>query len=83
MKATLLNLLKRGFRKSPKNSYGVGLSDYLQPEFLRHIDRDQVGTVFELGAKDGHDSLLLADYFQCRLYAFECNPQSLKKVSDL
>jgi len=77
MKTTILNLLKRGFRKSPNNPDGVGLSDYLQTEFLRYIDRDQVGTVFELGAKDGRDSILLADYFQCRLYAFECNPQAL------
>ena len=53
------------------------MSDYLRPEFLRHIDPGQVGTIFELGAKDGRDTILLAEYFHCQLYAFECNPQSL------
>lgn len=57
-------------------------SDYLLPEFLRHIDATRVRTVFELGAREGDDSLRLVEAFPCRLYAFECNPQILPECRE-
>jgi FkbM family methyltransferase len=80
IKGTMLgNLFKTCLKKIRKVPYCVGCSDYLSSEFLQYIHPDQVKTIFELGARDGSDSILLSEYFQCQLYAFECNPQALRE----
>jgi len=52
-------------------------SDYLRERFLRHIDKDSIDTIFEIGSRDAVDAILLRDAFDARVYAFECNPEAL------
>jgi FkbM family methyltransferase len=43
-----------------------------------YVEPDEVRTVVELGARDGHETLEFARRLpQARIYAFECNPQTL------
>jgi FkbM family methyltransferase len=52
-------------------------SDYLNPSLLRLIDTTAIGTVFELGAHDGRDTIALAEKFDADIHAFECHPDML------
>ncbi len=54
-------------------------SDYLDPRLARHIARSRVECVFELGARDGRDAILLRDYFGATVTAFECNPEAIER----
>ncbi len=45
--------------------------------FIDKIDKNNVKTIFELGSRDIIDSIKLYDIFKCKIYAFECNPDSL------
>ncbi len=56
-----------------RHEYG----DYLNPGFLRQIDRGSVGMIFEVGCADGEDTLRLAAAFPAEVHAFECNPEAL------
>lgn len=53
-------------------------SDYLHDVLTAHIPRDAVRRIFELGARDGEDTILLRNFFQCPVIAFECNPQAIR-----
>ena len=44
---------------------------------LPYIQKDRVKQIFELGARDCHDSVALYKEFGCPIYAFECNPDAL------
>ena len=57
---------------------GHGGSDYLQAEFLQFIDRRAVRSIFELGARDGRETLALRDCLRAHVTAFECNPQAIE-----
>lgn len=70
--------VSRGFTYYPqlyphRHEYG----DYLNPGFTRHIDRETVRTIFEVGCADGEDTLRLAAAFPAEIHAFECNPDAL------
>lgn len=47
-------------------------------DFYDFIDKDQVQTIFELGSRDCLDAIDLSKYFNCLVYAFECNPDGIK-----
>jgi len=51
---------------------------YLEPIFLENIDKTRVQTIFELGSRDLLDAHKLEDYYNCPVYAFECNPDCLE-----
>lgn len=57
---------------------------YLNEEFTKHIDSQSVKTIFEVGARDGKDSIALStQYPNAEIYSFECNPlviESCKKT---
>ncbi len=55
-----------------------GHSDYLAREFTARIDPAKVRRIFELGARDGHDSVRLRDHFHADVTAFECNPEAVR-----
>jgi FkbM family methyltransferase len=63
---------------------------YLDNIFTKNIDKSQIKTIFELGSRDLLDAFKLFDYYNCKVYAFECNPDclvecnnNLEKASDL
>lgn len=61
-----------------KNKNKIITSEYLHPEFLKHIDTDVIKTIFELGSRDALDAIQLQKNFKATVYAFECNPDSIK-----
>ena len=66
--------------------YNVGItqdrhsSDGAYLHLLNGIDPKyfaDVNCVFDLGARDCHDSVNLAEFFKCTVHAFEANPQAI------
>lgn len=48
---------------------------YLNNQFTKHIDPSSVNTIFEVGARDGNDSIALSNHYaNAHIYSFECNP---------
>ena len=47
-------------------------------KFFNLIPVEEIDTIFELGSRDGLDALELQKYFQAQVYAWECNPDSIK-----
>lgn len=47
--------------------------------FFNKIDANKVNSVFEIGSRDALDALMLSDYFQCHVFAFECNPVGINR----
>ncbi len=52
-------------------------STYLDKRFKRHIKKDRIKTIIELGSRDVKDAILLSKYYGAKVFAFECNPDSL------
>src|SRR3990167_702764 len=50
---------------------------YLKKEFLRHIDKNEVKSILEIGSRDLRDAFDLSEYYKCHVFAFECNPECL------
>ena len=50
---------------------------YLESIFLENINKSAVKTIFELGSRDLLDAHKLQDHYDCKVYAFECNPDCL------
>ena len=50
---------------------------YLDNIFIRHINKDSIQIIFELGTRDLLDAFKLCNYYNCKVYAFECNPDCL------
>jgi FkbM family methyltransferase len=46
-------------------------------DFLKYIDKKNIHTIFELGSRDLQDAVKLSKYYDCKVYAFECNPDCL------
>lgn len=53
------------------------MENYLENIFKQNIDKNKVNIIFELGSRDLIDSIKLHEYFNCKVYAFECNPDCL------
>jgi FkbM family methyltransferase len=63
---------------------GQGLSTYTEDIFARHIDRDKIDVVFELGSRDCRDAIIVNGYYKPKVvYAFECNPECLKTCAKI
>jgi len=52
-------------------------------DFTKNIDKTKIHIIFELGSRDLIDALRLHNYFKCRIFAFECNPDCLTKCDKL
>lgn len=46
--------------------------------FYRHIPKEEVNTIFELGSRDGLDAIDLRNYFDAKVIAWECNPSAIE-----
>lgn len=45
--------------------------------FANQIPKDKIKVIFELGSRDVVDAVDLIKFFDCKVYAFECNPDCL------
>src|SRR5690349_4844090 len=63
----------KSFNLIKDHLYGQG--DYLHPNFLKFIDKNQVHFILEIGSRDAIDALDLSQFYQSHVCAFECNPQ--------
>ena len=54
---------------------------YFDDIFCKNIVKDCVSTIFEVGSMDLRDALGLYRYYQCPVYAFECNPDCISECS--
>jgi FkbM family methyltransferase len=46
-------------------------------DFVNLLRKENVKVIFELGSRDAIDAIKLANWFDCVVYAFECNPDCL------
>jgi len=54
------------------------MTNYWDERFLRHMDRNRMNVVFEVGARYGDESLVLSNIFpNADIYSFECNPMTV------
>ncbi len=54
--------------------YGTG--NYL--DYAKYIDSKEIKIIFEIGSRDAIDAIQLGYYYNCPVYAFECNPKALE-----
>jgi FkbM family methyltransferase len=52
---------------------------YLESIFVENIKKDNVKVILELGSFNLEDAIKLHNYYEARVYSFECNPDSLAK----
>lgn len=50
---------------------------YLESIFTSNIVKEKINIIFELGSRDLLDGIQLCKYYNCNVYAFECNPDCL------
>lgn len=48
-----------------------GGGNYLR--YMSPVKKHHIKTIFEIGSRDAIDAIQLSDFFQCHVYAFECN----------
>ncbi|GIW42393.1 MAG: hypothetical protein KatS3mg076_2970 [Candidatus Binatia bacterium] len=75
-----LRALVRVYRRLRARWRARGRCDYLRGVFVERIPPRSVRTVFELGCKDGADTVRLRDVFDAEVHAFECDPRMLPKA---
>jgi FkbM family methyltransferase len=46
-------------------------------DFINKINKSEIKIIFELGSRDLIDAIKLLNYYNCKVYAFECNPDCL------
>jgi len=56
----------------------LGAGCYLKDKFTSLIDKSKVKLIFEIGSRDCLDAIDLNNYYNCKVYAFECNPMALR-----
>ena len=52
---------------------------YLESIFLENIKKEDIKIIFELGSFNLKDAIRLYNYYNSKIYSFECNPDSLKE----
>jgi FkbM family methyltransferase len=53
------------------------MDNYLEEIFKKNIDKNKIKIILELGSRDLVDAIKLQKYYNCKVYAFECNPDCL------
>jgi len=54
------------------------MNNYLEEIFIKEINNDDIKIIFELGSRDLIDAIKMQKYYNCQVYAFECNPDCLE-----
>ena len=55
------------------------MSNYYDNKFIEHLDITNIKNIFEVGARYGDESLILAELFkESIIYSFECNPNTIE-----
>jgi FkbM family methyltransferase len=56
------------------------MTSYWNDKFMRHVDKESIKTIFEVGARYGDESIELSKQFSnSKVYSFECNPLTVEK----
>ena len=56
------------------------MTTYWDERFLRHLQGKEIKYIFEVGARYGDESIMLATVFNTsQIYSFECNPNTVMK----
>jgi len=51
---------------------------YLDEQFVKHIPKNEIKNIVELGARECRDTISLSEYYpEATIYAFECNPDTI------
>jgi FkbM family methyltransferase len=62
-------------------------SSYLEKQFLKLIDKNEINFIIELGGYEFKDTLLLYNHYKCPIIVFEPNPnlvtQNYNKIKDI
>ena len=59
------------------------MSNYWDTRFLKHLVRDNIKTIVEVGARYGDESIMMSKHFpDANIYSFECNPKTIKKCQE-
>lgn len=53
------------------------MSTYLNTIFTNKINKQDIHTIVECGSRDCLDAVALSAYYNAKVYAFECNPESI------
>lgn len=56
---------------------------YLENIFITNINKSEIKIIFELGSRDLRDALKLYNYYNCKVYSFECNPDCIIECKKL
>jgi len=51
---------------------------YLRRNFLKHIDKNEVSMILEIGSLDAIDAIKISEYYKVHVFAFECNPEAIE-----
>lgn len=55
--------------------------------FYNNIDKNKIKIAFEIGSRDIEDAIIINNIYNCKVYAFECNPDCLevcrKKIKEI
>ena len=55
------------------------MSNYWDNKFLQHLNIEEIGCIFEVGARYGDESINLSLIFEnAKIFAFECNPKTIE-----
>lgn len=69
----LMSILTIGLLFAEETKIGDGA----YRDFFHFIDAEKIHSVIEVGSRDALDALEMSRYFQCPVYAFECNPTAI------
>lgn len=58
-------------------------SDYLHPAFINVLAPLRIQTIIELGGREGHDAIVLRNFYGATVHTFECNPDILPRCRAL
>ena len=51
---------------------------YLEKNFIKHIAKDEIRNIIDMGARECRDTIALAEYYSnSNIYSFECNPDTI------
>jgi FkbM family methyltransferase len=51
---------------------------YLDKKCKKFIDKNEVDVLFEIGSRDCLDAIALNEFYNKKVYSFECNPASIE-----
>ena len=56
------------------------MTNYWEPQFIKHLETENIKYVCEVGARYGDESIYLSNVFKnAKILSFECNPNTVNK----